>query len=179
MFLMFKFTSLSFNQMGPTIPLTRGTRPAGSASQAMEECWEDLHLTCHSLETTATCTHTTAWWESVGSDQYILPCSITYIKLKKFLFLLSVSELPATLVSPTDISASLPPMSSFHRGKCQHLTLRHRISHPASQHRRGSYGYVVCAHHICSVVLDLLVILRPTHNLCIWKTSFYRVIMER
>lgn len=29
----------------------------------MGECWEDLHLTCHSLETTAACTLMTAWWE--------------------------------------------------------------------------------------------------------------------
>ncbi len=117
MFLMFKFTSLSFNQMGPTIPLTRGTRPVGSASQAMEECWEDLHLTCHSLETTATCTHTTAWWESVGSDQYILPCSITIYTTKKSSSSSCLSQnYPPHSVSPTDISASLPPMSSFHRG---------------------------------------------------------------
>lgn len=32
-------------------------------SRLMGECWAALHLTCHSLETTATCTLMTAWWE--------------------------------------------------------------------------------------------------------------------
>ncbi len=127
MFLMFKFTSLSFNQMGPTIPLTRGTRPAGSASQAMEECWEDLHLTCHSLETTATCTHTTAWWESVGSDQYILPCSITYIQLKKV-------PLPLVCLRTTRHTRCRPQTSALACHPCPASTAAVPAPHPSSPH---------------------------------------------
>lgn len=96
MFLMFKCT-LVFNQMGPTVPLTSGTHPMESASQVMGECWEDLHLTCHSLETTATCTHTTAWWERRVS----LFCGFSQVQLPFYLFMCKLTVTFEALITYT------------------------------------------------------------------------------
>lgn len=102
----------------------------------------------------------------IRSNTNLLCCITIYRKLKKLLFLwsshvLSLSQnYPPHSVSPTDINASLPPMSSFHRSSASTSPFVTASHTPPVNTAEGVMGTLSCTHHIYSVSLDLSVILR-------------------